>query len=124
MVVEAMERKVGSGKMTDLKDLWKETEEFVNSCENEIARKYIHFLREVAKYYISKGKRVFFKENRVVHYGEGGFGWLIIECDDNKYEVLGTHVPEIRFKQEVTERDVRGSIEIKEENLEEIKYEL
>ena len=110
--------------MSDFKRLWKETEGFVHSYEKEIAKKYIHFLKEVARHYISKGKRVFFKENKVVHYGEGGFGWLIVECDDEEYEVFGTHVPEIRFKQKVNERDIRGCIEIKEENLEDIKYEL
>ena len=110
--------------MSDLKRLWKETEEFVHSHEKEIAAKYIHFLREVARHYSSNGKRVFFRENRVVHYGEGGFGWMVIECDDDKYEVFGTHVLEIRFEQKVNEKDIRGSIEINEENLEEIRYEL
>lgn len=110
--------------MGELKRLWKETEEFVRSGEKEIAKKYIHFLREVARYYTSKGKRLFFKENRVVHYGEGGFGWLIVECDDDEYEVFDAHIPEIRFEQKVNERDIRGYIEIKKENLEDIKYEL
>jgi hypothetical protein len=58
-----------------------------------------------------------------VHYGEGGFGWMVIECDDDEYEVFGTPVLEIRFEQKVNEKDIRGSIEINEENLEEIKYE-
>lgn len=110
-------------EMNELKRLWKETEEFVHSHEREIAKKYIHFLREVAKHYILKSKKVFFRENRVVHYGEGGFGWMIIECDDDEYEVFGTHIPEIRFKQKVTEKDIIG-IEIKEENLDAIKYEI
>ena len=109
--------------MNELKALWKETGEFVHSYEKEIVKKYIHFLREVARHYISKGKRVFFRENRVVHYGEGGFGWLIVECDGDEYEVFGAHVLEIRFEQNVNERDIRGYVEIKEENLEDIKYE-
>ncbi len=110
--------------MTYLKKLWKETEDFVHSHEKEIANKYIYFLRQVAKYYISKGKRVFFRENRVVHYGEGGFGWMIVECDDEEFEVFDGHITEIRFEQKVSEKDVRGFIEIKNDNLEAIKYEI
>ncbi|MBU4373882.1 MAG: hypothetical protein KJ714_05465 [Euryarchaeota archaeon] len=110
--------------MSELKMLWKEIEEFVHSHEKEIAEKYIHFLREVAKHYISKGKKVFFRENRVVHYGEGGFGWMVIECDDDEYEVFGGHINEIIFKQKLNEKDIRGCVEIKNDNLEDIKYEL
>jgi hypothetical protein len=110
--------------MSDLQKLWKETEEFVHSSEREIAKKYMHFLKEVARHYISKGKRVFFRENRVVHYGEGGFGWLLIECDDDEHEVFGEHILEIRFKPKADERDIRGYKEIREESLEEIKYEI
>jgi len=102
--------------MIDCKALWKETRELVHSRENEIAEKYVHFLREVARHYISKGKKVFFRENRVVHYGEGGFGWLTIECDDDEYEAFGDYVSAISFVQKLSERDIRGSIEITEEN--------
>jgi len=110
--------------MEELKALWRETKEFVERREREIADKYVHFLREVARHYISKGKRVFFKENRVVHYGEGGFGWMIIESDDDEYEVFGGSILEIRFEPKVSEKDVRGYIEIKEKNIQEIKYEI
>ncbi len=109
--------------MSGLKRLWKETEEFLHSHEKEIAEKYIHFLREVAKHYISKGKRVFFRENRFTHYGEGGFGWMIIECDDDEYEVFGRHIMEIMFEKKLNEMDIRGGVEIKNDNLEDIKYE-
>ncbi len=110
--------------MSDLKRLWKETEDFVQSREKDIAEKYIHFLREVARHYISKGKRVFFRENRSVHYGEGGFGWMVVECDDDTHEVFGGYVIEIRFEPMVNEKDIRGAIEIKEDNLMDIKYEI
>ncbi len=49
---------------------------------------------------------------------------MIIECDDDEYEVFGAHILEIRFKQRLNEKDIRGGIEIKEENLEDIKYEI
>ncbi len=96
----------------------------MKNVEEEIAEKYIHFLREVAKHYISKGKRVFFRENRVVHYGEGGFGWMIVECGDDEHEVFDGHITEIRFQQKVNEKDIKGCIETKNNNLEDIKYEI
>jgi hypothetical protein len=58
-----------------------------------------------------------------VHYGEGGFGWLTIECDDDEYEVLGEPVADISFVQKLDERDMKGSIEITAKNVEAIKYE-
>ncbi len=108
--------------MKEIKALWKETKEFVDRQEKDIAEKYINFLREVAATYIKSGKRVFFRENRVVHYGEGGFGWMIIEGDDDTYEVFGDHIPEIRFEGQITEREERDYTEIKEGNIGEIKY--
>jgi len=110
--------------MKELKALWEETREFVDKREKEITEKYIDFLREVARAYIKKGKRVFFRENRVVHYGEGGFGWMVIESEDDPYEVFGDHVLEIRFETQINEREERNYVEIKEKNVEEIKYEI
>ncbi len=26
------------------------------------------------------------------HYGEGGFGWMVIEYDDDEHEVFGRHI--------------------------------
>ena len=113
----------GEIDMSNMKLLWKETEDFVQSHEKEIAEKYIHFLREVAKHYISKGKRVFFRENRVVHYGEGGFGFMIVECDDDMHEVFDGYITEIRFDQKVDGKEIKSYIEINNENLEDIRYE-
>jgi hypothetical protein len=108
--------------MVDFKKLWEETKEFVHSHEQQIADKYISFLREVAKQYISGGKRVFFRENRVVHYGEGGFGSLIVECGDDEYAVFGAPIQEVEFKEKLTERDLRGYSQITMQSLENIKY--
>jgi hypothetical protein len=107
-----------------MKSLWEETKEFVDKREKEIAEKYINFLREVARAYIKKGKRVFFRENRVVHYGEGGFGWMVIECEDDPYEIFGDLVLEIRFEAQISKREERNYVEIREENLEDIKYKI
>lgn len=108
--------------MVDLKKLWEETKEFVHVTEQQIARKYINFLREVAKHYISRGKRVFFRENRVVHYGEGDFGDLLVECGDDEYAAFGAPIQEIEFQEKLTERDLRGYSEITMQSLENIEY--
>jgi len=110
--------------MKELKIIWEETKEFVDKREKEIAEKYINFLREVARAYIKKGKRVFFRENRVVHYGEGGFGWMVIESEEDPYVVFGDYVSEIRFETQISEREERNYAEIKEKNIREIKYEI
>ena len=110
--------------MKELKALWEETKEFVDKREKEIAEKYINFLREVARAYIKKGKRVFFRENRVVHYGEGGFGGMVIESGGDSYEIFGDHVLEIRFETQIRGREEKNYTEIREKKLEDIKYEI
>lgn len=110
--------------MKELKEIWEETKDFVDKREKEIAERYTNFLREVARAYIKKGKRVFFRENRVVHYGEGGFGWMLIECEDDLYAVFGDYVSEIRFETEISEKEEKNYTEIQEENLKDIKYEI
>ncbi len=108
----------------NLKQLWKETDDFVRSHETQIAEKYLHFLREVAKHYLSKGQRVFFRENRVVHYGEGGFGSLIVETEDDEQAMFGDYILEIRFTPKLEKEDLIGAIEITEASLSDIKYEI
>ncbi len=108
--------------MNNLKSLRKDTKERFDSLEKSLIDFYIGFLREVAKNYIQQGKRVFFKENRIVHWGEYNFGQLLIESDDDTYEIFDEYISEIRFELEINEKKIRGYIEIKLENLEDIKY--
>ncbi len=108
--------------MNTLKSLWKYTKERFDSLENSLIDCYIDFLREVAKNYIQQGKRVFFKENRIVHWGEYNFGQLLIESDDDTYEIFDEYISEIHFEQEINKKIIRGYIEIKLGNLEDIKY--
>jgi len=107
-----------------LEELWGRTEEAVSSLEAQVVETYITFLREVALYYLKKGRRVLFRENRVVHYGEGGFGSLIIEGDEDVMDVFGDYIMEIRFKSEIEKYSRRGHVEIKAENIRKIRYEL
>lgn len=110
--------------MKELESLWKETKGQFDKLEQALVNHYITFLREVAKVYLKKGRRVFFRENQVVHWGEWNFGMLIIEGNEEVDEVFGEYISEIHFEPEISEEVIRGHVEIKEENLEDIKYKL
>lgn len=110
--------------MKDLESLWKETKGKFDKLEKELVDCFIAFLREVAKIYLKQGRRVFFRENRVVHWGEGNFGTLIIEGDEEIREVFEDYISEIRFEPEISEKIIKGYVEIKEENLENIRYKI
>lgn len=110
--------------MKELESFWKETKEQFDKLEKSLVDCYIGFLREVAKVYLQQGRRVFFRENRVVHWGEGNFGTLVIEGNEEVDEVFGDYISEIRFEPKINEKVIKGYAEIKEENLEDIKYEL
>lgn len=110
--------------MKELESLWKGTKEQFDRLEKSLVDCYIDFLRKVAKSYLQQGRRVFFKENRVVHWGEWNFGTLIIEGIEEVEEVFGDYISEIRFEPELSDKVVNGYVEITEENLENIKYGL
>lgn len=110
--------------MRGLESLWKETKEQFDKLERSLVDCYIAFLRKVAKTYLQQGRKVFFRENRVVHWGEWNFGTLAIEGNEKVKEIIGDYISEIRFESELDEKALRGYVEIKEENLEDIKYEL
>ena len=110
--------------MKNLESLWKETKQRLDKLEKTLVNSYIAFLREVAKIYLKQGRRVFFRENRVVHWGEGNFGTLIIEGDEEVREVFEDYISEIHFEPEISEKIIKGYVEIKEENLEDIRYKI
>ena len=109
--------------MKQLESLWKETKEKFDKLEKALIDCYIHFLREVARIYLEQNRRVFFRENRVVHWGEWNFGSLLIEGDEEVDGVFGDYISEIRFEPEINEKIIKGYLEIKKEKIEEIKYE-
>ena len=108
--------------MDELKELWERTKSCHNKLEKELVGNYINFLREVAKYYLKKDRRVFFKENRVVHWGEGDFGRLLIEGKEDITDVFGDYIVEIKFALEIPPTAKQRYIEISMENLDAIKY--
>jgi len=108
--------------MKEPESLWRETKEQFDKLEKSLVDYYVSFLREVAKVYLQQGRRVFFRENRVVHWGKGNFGTLTIEGNEEVDEVFGDYISEIRFEPEISEKVVRGCVEIKGENIEDIRY--
>jgi len=110
--------------MKELKSIWKETKRKCTRLEKSLIDCYIAFLRQLAKMYLQQGRRVFFRENRVVHWGEGNFGQLLIEGKEDVSEVFGEYISEICFEPELNEELIKGHIEITGRNLKDIKYEL
>ncbi|MDI6793265.1 MAG: hypothetical protein QME81_10425 [bacterium] len=108
--------------MDKLKDLWKRTKFHHNELEKKIADNYLNFLREVARYYLKEDRRVFFRENRVVHWGEGDFGRLLIEENEDVSEVFEDYILEVEFEPEIQLPLTEGYIEITTGNLDAIKY--
>lgn len=86
----------------ELKDLWAKTDARVRSLEQEIVDTFINFLREVAKHYLQQGRLVYFRENTVVHYGEGRFGKLTIEGNEDVCDVFGDYIYEVNFEPDVS----------------------
>ncbi len=97
--------------MQNLKALYNETKERFNSLEAELTECYVSFLREVARYYLQKGRRVFFSENQFVHWGEGNFGWLVIEGKEETDEVFGEYISEIKFEPKINEKTIKGYLD-------------
>jgi hypothetical protein len=108
--------------MQNLKSLYKETKEKFDSLEKKLIDCYIAFLREVARFYLRQGRRVFFEENRFVHWGEGNFGWLVIEGEEETDEVFSEYISEIKFEPKISKKTLSSYMEIKEDNLKDIKY--
>ena len=110
--------------MKPLKSLWQETKQKFDKLEKALVYGYIDFLREVARIYIEQSRRVFFRENQFVHWGEGNFGALLIEGDEEVDAVFGGYISEIRFEPEINEKITEGYIEIKKGNIEDISYQI
>jgi len=49
---------------------------------------------------------------------------LLFEGNEEVGEVFGDYISEIRFEPEISEKVTKGYLEIKEENLENIRYQI
>lgn len=110
--------------MKPLELLWQETKQKFDKLEKALVDNYIAFLREVARRYIEQNRRVFFRENQFVHWGEWNFGSLLIEGDEKVDAVFGDYLSEIRFEPEINKEITVGYIERKKGNIEDISYQI
>lgn len=108
--------------MKNFQPVWRKTKKRFDSLEKELVDCYISFLREVAKYYLQQGRTVFFRENRVVHWGEGNFGRLVVEGKEATDEVFGEYISEIIFEPKISKDTIGGCTEITNNNIDDIRY--
>lgn len=103
-----------------LEQEWKDTCVVLDQKEKALVETYLGFLRSVAKACIEKGWRVWFRPNQVVHWGEGGFGYLSIFVSADALAELPDLPGEIRFITDLS--DKRLGEEITLATLERITY--
>ena len=103
--------------------MWEKTKNDFDKLEKKLIECRINFLRKIAKIFIQKGRGVFFKENKVAHWGEGNFGNLLIEGEEKPDELFGEFVSEVSFISDLNEKSLKGYIKIKEAWLNLIKYD-
>ena len=104
-----------------LEQEWKDTCRLLDQQEKVLIETYLGFLRSAAKACIEKGWRVWFRPNQVVHWGEGGFGYLSILVPAGEPAELADLPSEIRFITDLS--DERLGEEITLTTLERITYE-
>jgi hypothetical protein len=110
--------------MNDLSLDWKKTKKEFNDHEQALVACYIAFLRKTAKHYLLQGRRVYFKENNIVHWGEWNFGKLVIEGREDIYDVFGEYIAEIAFEPEISDEVQNNCAQVTLNNLGDIRYEI
>lgn len=105
-----------------LEQEWKDTCGVLDQQEKALVETYLGFLRRAAKGCIEKGCRVWFRSNRVVHWGEGGFGHLSILLPAGELAELPDLPGEIRFIADLSDTERLGE-EITLATLDRITYE-
>lgn len=105
-----------------LEKKWKDTRLLLNQQEKALVETYVNFLRTVARAYLERGCRVWFKQNRVVHWGEGGFGWISVLCPTSEPKGVPDLPGEVRFLADLSDQQSLGE-EITLTTLERITHE-
>jgi hypothetical protein len=103
---------------------WENTKKELNFHEQKLIESYLQFLRDTAEFFIRRGNKVFFRENTVVHWGEGGFGTLYIIGTDEDEAVLPDYISAIRIENSVEDIRFSPGKEITLANLSDIKYRM
>lgn len=105
-----------------LEKRWKDTRRMLNQQEKAVIETYVSFLRTVARTCLERGCRVWFKPNQVVHWGEGGFGWLSVLCSTGEPKEVPDLAGEVRFLADLSDKRTLGE-EITLTTLERITHE-
>ncbi len=105
-----------------LEEGWKATRGVLNQQERALVETYVIFLRTVARTCLERGWRVWFKPNRVVHWGEGGFGHLSILVPAGRLESFPELPGEVEFITDLSD-NLRLGEEITLAAIDRITYE-
>jgi len=65
----------------------KKTKKEFNDLEQALVACYITFLRKTAKYCLLQGRRVYFRENNIVHWVSGNWRIVFTFKESNAYQV-------------------------------------
>lgn len=103
---------------------WDATRRELGDHERALAEVYLGFLRHVARTCLLQGWKVRFRPNRVVHWGEGGFGTLFVLLPTHAESLARPKLPsEVRFVREPSTEYERAE-EVTLETLDRINYEV
>ena len=103
---------------------WNATRRDLSDRERALVDVYLGFLRRVARTCLLKGWKVRFRPNRVVHWGEGGFGALFVLLPTQAESLARWNLPsEVHFVREASTEYERAE-EVTLDTLDRINYEL
>jgi len=106
-----------------LQTKWEKTKKELNFHEQKLIDSYLQFLRDTTEFFIKRGNEVFFRQNTVVHWGEGGFGTLYIIGTEEDESLLPGYISEIQVLKSVDDIRFSGK-EITLDNLRDIIYRM
>jgi hypothetical protein len=101
---------------------WKEVCGTLDEREKALVNTYIRFLRHIAHVCLEKGWRVWFRPNQWTHWGEGGFGSLLISLPAGEPEPHVDLPSEIQFLTELSDIKKLGE-EVTSTTLDRISYQ-
>lgn len=103
---------------------WDATRKDLSDRERALVEAYLGFLRHVARTCLLQGWKVRFRPNRVVHWGEGGFGTLFVLLPAHAEGLPRPHLPsEVCFLTEPS-REYEHLEEVTLDTLDRINYEV
>ena len=103
---------------------WDATRRELSDRERALVEVYLGFLRHVARTCLLQGWKVRFRPNRVVHWGEGGFGTLFVLLPTQPESLPRPKLPsEVRFLTDPS-REYERAEEVTLDTLDRINYEV